>query len=100
MIRFRNLFLVGGSLLVLAALFFTDPDQGLSTGMLLLSLVTPILAVLFAHFARKALHDYPEADARDLFRRASEGPTGAGLALVAIAIVTYGLLGLFGNIAR
>lgn len=100
MMRFRNIFLVGGTALVLGALFATDPDRGVSTGMLLLSLVTPILAVAFAHLARKALHDYPEADARDLFKRARDGNVGAGLALVAMAIVVYGLLGLFGSVAK
>lgn len=98
--RFRHLFIFGGGLLVLAALLLTDPDRGLSTGMLVLGLVTPLLAVGFAHFGRKALHDYPEADARRLFRKAGEHPTGAGLALVALAIVLYGLLGLFGSVAR
>lgn len=98
--RFRYLFLIGGSALVLSALYLTDPDRGLTTGMLLLSLVTPILAVGFTHLARKALHDYPEADARRLFRVASESPIGAGLALIALAIVTYGLLALFGSVAR
>lgn len=100
MIRFRYLFLIGGSAMVLAALYITDPDKGLTTGMLLLSLVAPILAVGFAHLARKALHDYPEADARSLFRKAGEDPVGAGLALVALAIVAYGLLALFGSVAR
>lgn len=99
-IRFRHLFLLGGSAIVLSALLLTDPDHGLSTGMLLLSLVVPILAVGFAHLARKSLHDYADADARSLFRKASEHPTGAGLALIAIAIVTYGLLGLFGSVAK
>lgn len=99
-LRFRNLFLLGGSILVLAALYLTDPDRGITTGMLLISLVTPLLAVAFSHLGRKALHDYPEADARSLFRKASEHPIGAGLALVALSIVLYGLLGLFGSIAR
>lgn len=98
--RYRTLFLVGGSLFVLAALWMTDPDHGVTTGMLVLSLVTPVLAVWFAHLARKALHDYPEADAQKLFRKASEDPVGAGLALIAIAIVVYGLLGLFGSVAK
>lgn len=98
--RFRHLFLIGGSALVLTALYLTDPDKGLTTGMLLLSLVTPILAVGFTHLARKALHDYTDADARSLFRKAGEDPVGAGLALVALAIVTYGLLALFGGMAR
>lgn len=98
--RFRTLFLAGGSAIVLGALFATDPDRGISTSMLLLTMVTPLLAVLFAHLARKALHDYPEADARRLFGKAAEHPIGAGLALVALSIVVYGLLALFGSAAR
>ena len=98
--RYRTAFLTAGSAIVLAGLFATDPDRGITTGMLLLSLVTPLLAVAFAHLARKALHDYPDADARRLFARASEHPIGAGLALVALAIVVNALLGLFGGAAR
>lgn len=98
--RFRHIFIFGGSLLVLGALFYTDPDRGISTGMLLLSLVTPLLALAFSHLGRKALHDYPEADARSLFGMAGKEPTGAGLALIALAIVAYGLLGLFGIVAH
>lgn len=98
--RFRHKFIFGGALIVLAALFATDPDGGITTGMLLLSLVTPLLAVGFVHFGRRALHDYPEADARSLFRKAGEHPIGAGLALIALAIVAYGLMGLFGSVAR
>jgi hypothetical protein len=98
--RFRNVFIFGGSALVLAALYFTDPDNGITTAMLVLSLVTPLLAVGFAHLARKALHDYPEADARRLFAKAGEHPIGAGLALIALAIVAYGLMGLFGGMAH
>jgi hypothetical protein len=95
--RFRTLFIAGGSVAVMAALFATDPDRGISTGMLLLALVTPVLAVAFAHLARKALMDYPEADMQSLFRRAGESPTGAGLALVALALIVSALLALFGR---
>lgn len=98
--RFRHLFMVGGSLIVLLALLATDPDSGISTGMLVLSLVTPLLAVTFAHLARKALHDYHDADMQRLFRKAGEHPIGAGLALVALAIVLSALLGLFGRAAH
>ena len=98
--RFRHIFIGGGAVAVLAALRLTDPDQGLSTGMLLLSIASGLIAVAFAHLARKALHDYPEADARKLFAKAGEHPIGAGLALVALAIVLYGLLGLFGRAAH
>lgn len=98
--RFRYLFLGIGSLLVVGALLATDPDKGLSTGMLLLGLVTPLVAVLFAHLARKALMDYPEADMRTLFRNARQSGTGSGLALIAIAIIISALLGLFGRAAH
>ena len=98
--RFRYLFLLGGSALVLAALYLTDPDQGITTGMLVLSLVTPVLAVAFAHFARKACHDYPEADARRLFRKAGDSPEGSGLALVALSIVFMALTLLFSGAVR
>jgi hypothetical protein len=98
--RFRTRFLVVGCTLVLAALLLTDPDRGLSTGMLILALVVPLLAVAFAHLARKALHDYPEADMRSLFAKAGESPIGAGLALIALALVASALLGLFGRSAH
>lgn len=97
MFRFRNLFLFVGSLAVLAALFGTDPDGGLSTGMLVLGLLVCVLAVAFAHVSRKALTDYPEADMRTLFKKASESPTGAGLALIALSILIASLLMLFGS---
>lgn len=98
--RFRHVFIFGGSALVVAALLLTDPDHGVSTAMLGLALVTPLIAVLFAHLARKALRDYAEADMRKLFKRAGEHPVGAGLALIALAIVLSGLLGLFGRAAH
>lgn len=98
--RFRHIFIGGGAVAVLAALRLTDPDQGLSTGMLLLSIASGLIAVAFAHLARKALHDYPEADMRRLFAKAAEHPIGAGLALVALAIVLSALLGLFGRAAH
>lgn len=98
--RFRTIFTLGGSLAVLAALYFTDPDHGLGTGMILLGLVTPVIAVAFAHLARKALFDYPEADMQRLFRESLKSPTGSGLALLAMALVLYGMLGLFGKSAH
>lgn len=98
--RFRHLFLIGGSLAVLVALFVTDPDQGRATGLMLLAVATGVIALGFAHLGRKATHDYPEADARKLFTKAGETSVGAGLALVALSIVMNGLLGLFGPVAR
>jgi len=98
--RFRYRFIVGGTVVVIAALLLTDPDRGLSTGVLLLSLATGLIAVLLAHLARKALHDYPEADMRTLFAKAGQSPVGAGLALVALSIVVSALLGLFAGRAH
>jgi len=98
--RARTVLIWGGSIAVLSALFLTDPDQGLSTGMLLLALVTPLLAVAFSHWGRKGLFDYPAADMEQLFKRAGEGSTGSGLALIAIALVISALLGLFGRSAQ
>ena len=95
--RFRHLYMGFGTAVAIGALLLSDPDNGVSTVLLLISLLTPLLAVVFAHLSRKALHDYPEADMQTLFKRAGEHPIGAGLALVALSIVLYGLLGLFGR---
>lgn len=95
--RFRHTFMIFGCAIVLAALLFTDPDQGIGTGMILLSLVTPILALAFAHLARKALFDYPEADMQKLLQKCTESPVGAGLAFLGLCLVLYGTMGLFGK---
>ena len=56
--------------------------------------------MLLAHLARKALHDYPEANMQNLFRMAGSDPIGAGLALIALAITLSALLGLFSRQAH
>lgn len=99
-LRFRHKFMAGGSLAVLAALLATDPDKGGSTGLWLLGIASGMVALLMAHWGRKALHDYPEADARTLFAKARESPVGAGLALVALALVFSAVLGLFAGRAH
>jgi hypothetical protein len=93
--RMRHLFILIGSLIVLAGLFITDPDGGRATSIWLLSLGSGVLAVGFAHYGRKALHDYPEANFQRLLGKASEHPIGAGLACIALAIVFQALTGLF-----
>jgi hypothetical protein len=95
-IRHRSLFLFGGTAIAAAASFYTDPDANyLSTILGGLAIIQGIWAVAAAHWARKALMDYDESDQRRLFTKASEGATGAGLALVALAIVFVGLLTVF-----
>ena len=94
--RYRSLFLFGGAILAALASFYTDPDaHGLSTLLGGLAIVQGVWAVAAAHLGRKALTDYPEADQRRLFTKAGESPTGAGLALIALAIVFVGLLLVF-----
>ncbi len=95
MFRHRTWFLIGGAILAAAASFYTDPDSGLSTLLGGLAIVQGVWAVAAAHWGRKALTDYPEADQRRLFAKALETSTGAGLALIALAIVFVGLLLVF-----
>jgi hypothetical protein len=96
--RFRYLFMGFGSAAVLGALLATDPDKGLMTGMLLMALATPVLAVAFAHLARRGLFDY--LDMQKVADKAQEGATGAGLVFLGVCIVIVGLLGLFGKSAN
>jgi len=95
--RHRHIFTWLGSAAVLAALLATDPDKGIATGMIVLGFATPIIAIALAHLARKALFDYGSADMERLFREAIKSPVGAGLALIALAIILNGMLGLFGK---
>lgn len=99
--RFRNLGLLGGSIALLAYTTITHPgantleEHFIVLLGILAKLALPVLAVLFAHLARKALFDY--VDLYTLVRKAKETATGAGLAFLGICIVVFGLLGLFGN---
>lgn len=93
--RHRSLFLFGGAAIALIASLRSDPDSGLSTLLGGLALAQGVWAIAMAHWGRKALMDYPEADMRTLFARAGESPTGAGLALVAAAIMFASLLLVF-----
>lgn len=94
-LRHRSLFLAGGALVAFAASLWSDPDHGFATALGGLSLVQGIWAVAAAFWAHKALFDYPEADKRTLIKKAGEGSLGAGLALIALAIVFVGLLMVF-----
>lgn len=98
--RRRSMFLFGGSGLALWASLQSDPDNGLSTLLGGLALAQGIWAVAASHLARKWLMDYPEADMRRLFAKASEGSIGAGLALIAMSIVLLGLLMVFAPRAK
>lgn len=93
--RYRFLFLLVGTLVAAGFSFYSDPDSGLSTLLGGLAIAQGVWAVAASHWARKALTDYPEADQRRLFAKAAEDPVGAGLALIALAIVFVGLLLVF-----
>ena len=94
-LRHRFLFLLVGTLVATGLSFYSDPDSGLSTFLGGLAIVQGVWAVAASHWARKALTDYPEADQRRLFAKAAESPVGAGLALIALAILFVGLLLVF-----
>lgn len=93
--RLRKVILIGGSLLIVAYLFLSDPNDGELTIPFLAKLATPIIAVWFAHIARKALFDY--IDLQAIAKKARETATGSGLVFLGVCIVIFGLLGLFGS---
>lgn len=98
--RHRSVLVLLAPVFVLAWLFLTDPDGGASTHIWLLRVFTALVAVALSHWVRKALFDYPEADLRTLFAMSRQEPTGAGLALVAVAIVMAAVLMLFSGQVR
>lgn len=106
--RFRYIFMSIGLALVLFASVMTSPDSGFLSGLpfgaeeisRMLSISRGLTLLLFIHYSRKALHDYPAADAESLFQKAGESPIGSGLALIALAIVTLAMTLLFSSSAR
>jgi hypothetical protein len=94
-LRFRHLFMIGGTVVVMLYLWLTDPNDGALTLTFFAKLATPVIAVWFAHLARKALFDY--IDLSQLYYKAKQSTVGAGLVFLGICIVVFGLLGLFGS---
>ena len=68
------------------------------TATTLITILTGMLAVGFAHIARKTLFDY--IDMGDLYRKAKESAIGSAIVFAGICLVMFGLLGLFGNQVR
>jgi hypothetical protein len=95
--RHRSLFLFGGAALTAWLSYRSDPDHGLSTLLGGLAIAQGIWAIAATHWARKALMDYKSkaADMEALFLKAQESSTGAGLALIAIAIMFFSLVFVF-----
>lgn len=91
--RFRNIFIGIGSLLVIILLLLSDPDGGLvqnlpfgaGTLSTIIILVVSILYVGLLHYSRKALLDY--LDLEELFNKAKLTPEGSGLAIIGIGLI-------------
>lgn len=81
-----------------ALLYWTDPDNGVSTKLLLMTILSGSLAVGLAHAARKSLLDYAKFDLGETIITATQSPTGAGLVVLAVSILMFGLLSLFGGL--
>ena len=93
--RFRNYLLIGGTALVLAFMYYSDPNGGALTTTLIAQLATPVIAVWFAHLARKALFDY--TDMLELYNKAKQSTLGAAILFASMCLIIFSLLGLFGN---
>jgi len=91
--RFRNVFMGIGSLLVIILLLLSDPDGGLVQNMpfgagtlsLLITLVVSILYVGLLHLSRKSLMDY--IDLEHYFKKALLTPEGSGLAIIGVGLI-------------
>lgn len=101
--RFRPTFLLGGSILVVIALFLTDPDAGMiyklsvgsSTVASLLMIARGIIAVACAHYSYKALFDYPSADGSAMWDEARKGNMAAAITILARVLLQIALIALF-----
>lgn len=90
--RFRHVYMLIFSILVILALIGTDPDSGfiqsLPFGAGALSYVALLLpAVLFVtliHISRRGLFDY--IDLSEVVKKAMENSTGAGLVFLGVCV--------------
>lgn len=91
--RFRNIYLGIGFLLVVSVLVLTDPDSNLiqhipfGAGMIstLIVLAVSLPYVGFLHYSRKGLLDY--IDLKTLFDSAAKSSTGSGLAIIGVGLM-------------
>lgn len=92
-LRFRNVYMVLGSFLVLCVWVLSDPDAGLirdlpfgaSTVATVIILLKSVLYVGMLHISRKALIDY--VDLKPYFDKALQTSEGAGRALIAVSLI-------------
>jgi hypothetical protein len=91
--RFRHLFIGMGSILVILALVFSDPDSGyienLTIGAgaisIVINLAISVLYIGLLHLSRKALIDY--VDFKTFFKKALQSSEGAGMAIIGIGLI-------------
>lgn len=91
--RFRDIFLGIGSVLVLVLLLLSDPQSGLVSQLpfgaatlgLILNIVVGLFFIGLLHLSRKALIDY--IDLEVFFKKAIETSQGAGLAIVGVGLI-------------
>ena len=90
--RHRNIYMYGGSILVILLWLITDPDTGIIQNMpigasvlaTIVILLKSILYITLLHLSRKAMFDYLRMDL--LFKKASDTAEGSGFALIAISL--------------
>ena len=91
--RFRDIYLGVGSVLVLAVVFMSDPSVGLisqlpfgsSTLGLIINIIISLFYIGLLHYSRKALIDY--IDMEVFFKKALETSQGAGMALIGVGLI-------------
>ena len=92
--RFRNIFIIFGSILTILLLVLTDPDLhlvenlgiGAGTVTSLVYLFKGILGAALLFVVGKGLMDYKIADFEDLGKNATRTPEGAGLYAIAVSL--------------
>lgn len=91
--RFRNIYLVIGSVFVIALWIVTDPDAGFITSLpvgagTLATIVVLLKSVLYVgilHLSRKAVCDY--VNLKTVIDKATSTPEGAGYVVMAIGLI-------------
>jgi hypothetical protein len=91
--RFRHVFMGIGGALTVVLLLLSDPDSNLLRNLpfgggtlgTLIILVTSVLYISLLHLGRKGLLDY--LDIEVFFTKALETSQGAGLAVIAVALM-------------
>lgn len=95
--RFRHVYMVFFSLVVLAAMVVSDPDTNIIQnlpfgGAVVASLIVlgqAVLLVVLFHLSRRGLFDYIHL--WDFFKKSLETPEAASRALVALSIMMFSI---------